>query len=685
MVRQQEKEVIHIDCGAGGDDVSLNDNDHQYHVNNNNLKRRKRQLVERGQRRREGHSQATINAALIGSSSTTTTTTTTTTSSNLPTGGVAHSASSRFTPVSPLVSSQRITSSHHSSSTVSTRPSYATNKRSQTPLNTPTTTLPLGCGPRCCHRSIHIEPYLIMFGGEDAGSYFQDMHIFNTFTHEWVTPLISSLNQPKARTQHAIIYRKKTHSLVLLYGYAESGHLSDVLECSLKPHPKHWIWKPIITTGTPPPALCGHTGVYQHKSDSIIMFGGGKQGHYQNVVYMLNLITGVWRMCDLLAQSKMLSLHASQVSTRHLCQHDAEEQEFFDYSTQTLSSQAQHQQQVVPHHPHEASLTRQDNNVPSPVVDSYIGEFDGTSQQWSSPTPPVVVPKRGRHTAVLYNDNELYVYGGYSRSLRNIGDCWRFRVDSQKWDRIEPRGDIPSARSNHDTVLIGDFMYLFGGDSKDVNIYYLNLKTYVWTKIECQATPRWGHSIEYRLAGDKIHFYAIAGCDNSKEIVFLDNMDLIELPLPRSLANKWSMKQLMWENVEFQDCVVTTTDDTHTLDWSVAAGDHRFSDCELYSGGTVRDECLAATNHNTSVRLKKRKRIEPHFMELCDDSFGFDSFGEESSSETQQNHLNSVHRPLKKQRITLEPEEESQRMDEEDDENSKNMCTPRNASEYNTL
>ena len=56
-------------------------------------------------------------------------------------------------------------------------------------------------------------------------------------------------------------------------------------------------------------------------------------------------------------------------------------------------------------------------------------------------------------------------FGGYGGSGNFFNDTWSFNVSARKWTKLQCTGSIPSPRSSHAAVLVGDVMYVFGGIS----------------------------------------------------------------------------------------------------------------------------------------------------------------------------------------------------------------------------
>ena len=61
-------------------------------------------------------------------------------------------------------------------------------------------------------------------------------------------------------------------------------------------------------------------------------------------------------------------------------------------------------------------------------------------------------------------------FGSYGNQYTDFNDTWSFDVSTRKWTKLKCTGFIPSPRSRHAAVLIGDVMYVFGGIAPDKTI-----------------------------------------------------------------------------------------------------------------------------------------------------------------------------------------------------------------------
>jgi hypothetical protein len=57
-------------------------------------------------------------------------------------------------------------------------------------------------------------------------------------------------------------------------------------------------------------------------------------------------------------------------------------------------------------------------------------------------------------------------FGGRG-STRFVNDTWSFDISTRQWTELQCTGPIPSPRTGHTAVLLGDVMYVFGGRSQN--------------------------------------------------------------------------------------------------------------------------------------------------------------------------------------------------------------------------
>jgi len=122
---------------------------------------------------------------------------------------------------------------------------------------------------------------------------------------------------------------------------------------------------------------------------------------------------------------------------------------------------------------------------------------------------------RCRHTSNIVK-NQMYVFGGLDRDEECSNDLWVFDLESRMWNKPNTTGDIPEARYGHCSATYSNFLYVFGGHNGSPNDFLsdlnmLNLETYRWDRVYTAnyPSPRRGMS----LVGRNEKLYMFGGCD----------------------------------------------------------------------------------------------------------------------------------------------------------------------------
>lgn len=130
--------------------------------------------------------------------------------------------------------------------------------------------------------------------------------------------------------------------------------------------------------------------------------------------------------------------------------------------------------------------------------------FDPFSRTWTNVPNTVVrgqIPtSRTNHAAVAVG-NKMYMFGGNNNNAAGmyqvLDDLCVLNTDTLTWSKPQTTGDRPTARSGHTLTAIGKHLYLFGGGvwneeegwvHKYNDLYVLNTETMVWTKPVCSGT-----------------------------------------------------------------------------------------------------------------------------------------------------------------------------------------------------
>ncbi|KAL5042817.1 hypothetical protein BDW71DRAFT_133791 [Aspergillus fruticulosus] len=99
------------------------------------------------------------------------------------------------------------------------------------------------------------------------------------------------------------------------------------------------------------------------------------------------------------------------------------------------------------------------------------------------------------HTANLYQENKLVVFGGENEHGEYLSDVIIFDVPTSTWTQPEVRGQVPRGRARHAAVIHEDKLFILGGsESSGIldDMFYLDLKTWTWSR-PWKFTARFDH------------------------------------------------------------------------------------------------------------------------------------------------------------------------------------------------
>ncbi|KAL1924126.1 uncharacterized protein VTP21DRAFT_7161 [Calcarisporiella thermophila] len=142
--------------------------------------------------------------------------------------------------------------------------------------------------------------------------------------------------------------------------------------------------------------------------------------------------------------------------------------------------------------------TQVQNQQPQPPANAYPWSTSQLPKSGQSFLP------RSFHAscAVSQGSNEVFIFGGYVKNELKK-DLFVYDALSNFTQPISTSGDVPSPRAQHTAVTIGNYLVIFGGETKknqsglDDNIYLMNKGTREWTRITCHGSVpvgRFGHS-----------------------------------------------------------------------------------------------------------------------------------------------------------------------------------------------
>jgi N-acetylneuraminic acid mutarotase len=129
--------------------------------------------------------------------------------------------------------------------------------------------------------------------------------------------------------------------------------------------------------------------------------------------------------------------------------------------------------------------------------------FDLTTKQWSLIPHHAQAPYRWSGHSAIYHQGKMIVWGG--KPLPGLGGAETNQgavldVASMTWSAMSPSAQTPSARIDHQAVLTGDKMLVFGGQELQRNVRgsggVYDIASGQWTNIQSEIAPqRYDHTL----------------------------------------------------------------------------------------------------------------------------------------------------------------------------------------------
>lgn len=96
------------------------------------------------------------------------------------------------------------------------------------------------------------------------------------------------------------------------------------------------------------------------------------------------------------------------------------------------------------------------------------------------------------HSCSLYG-NKLIIFGGEDKFGNYSNDLYEYDIENKDFRRLKTFGDVPTPRIGHDSKIVNDYLYIFGGtlqffinnsigSCKDTNLYEFDFLTKKWKK-----------------------------------------------------------------------------------------------------------------------------------------------------------------------------------------------------------
>ena len=158
---------------------------------------------------------------------------------------------------------------------------------------------------------------------------------------------------------------------------------------------------------------------------------------------------------------------------------------------------------------------------------------------------------RWHHTAHMYNDRTMLVFGGFSadKVSRYFNDLWLYDTKSEKWSQPPPAetvpdqsglpslkrpwAGVPQPRGAHASTLVGSALMIFGGyggsgfSRRDfADLHSLDMETMEWEEVETTGEPPEARSGHQLLSIEDRQLYVMGGWNSSRQF---DDVHVVDL------------------------------------------------------------------------------------------------------------------------------------------------------------
>ncbi|KAK2734915.1 Negative regulator of mitotic exit [Myotisia sp. PD_48] len=180
---------------------------------------------------------------------------------------------------------------------------------------------------------------------------------------------------------------------------------------------------------------------------------------------------------------------------------------------------------------------------------SNVALYPWSQRRMNFPSPQATpFPRYGAAiNSTASTEGDIYLMGGLVDGSTVKGDLWMIENNSSNSScfPISPITEGPGPRVGHASILVGNALIVFGGDTKvhdndtlDDTLYFLNTSSRQWS---CAASPgprptgRYGHSLN--LLGSKIYVFG-----GQVEGFFFNDLVAFDLNAMQNPGNKWEFR-----------------------------------------------------------------------------------------------------------------------------------------------
>ena len=249
---------------------------------------------------------------------------------------------------------------------------------------------------------------------------------------------------------------------------------------------------------------------------------------------------------------------------------------------------------------------------------SNIYAFDFTTLTWSKiepfGNPP---PARDSHSAIIYNNIDMIIFGG-NGSTGKLNDLWNFNLNEKKWTKINAEGTAPSVRDGHlSSLLYNKYMVIFAGlNDKDEfakDIFLLDIENKKWLECEIEGTiilNRDGQSCG--LVGDSLYLFGGQGpgddeYNNDLYILKVTIDETLKIK-PRANISKVEINNKIKPKERASHCCVVYKDQYLIISGGEGKKKEPLNDFWIFD---LKTKCY------TEVELQGNEKIEGRFCHTC--------------------------------------------------------------------
>ncbi len=115
--------------------------------------------------------------------------------------------------------------------------------------------------------------------------------------------------------------------------------------------------------------------------------------------------------------------------------------------------------------------------------------YDLGSGTWTEQTVPPGGPGARYRHALCWANGLLWLHGGLDADDDRRDDLWSLDVSGQQWTLQDHSGPFPEARASHSLEVVGEMLWLFGGDPGDTSVWRLTPGSTTWEEVAQDDGP----------------------------------------------------------------------------------------------------------------------------------------------------------------------------------------------------